>query len=80
MNECPNIYDWDDDDEHADAGMRLRKHLHDAEWLLNHEDMRDPENQEVIRKEITYLEDQLVPWSASRARRTDFRRRGVIPK
>jgi hypothetical protein len=80
MTEYPNIYDWDDDVEHAEAGERLKKHLRDAEWLLKHPDMRDPENQNVIKKEITDLENNLNLWSASRRRRADFQRRRLIPK
>lgn len=80
MSEYPNIYDFDNDQEHAEAGDRLKRHVRDAEWLLKHRDMQEPEHQEVIRREIKDLERQLEHWAASRRRRKDFQRTGLIPK
>ena len=79
MNNWPNAYDWDTDEEHRDAGERLKRHLGDAERIKGDPTLQGREDQEIIAKEITDLKRQLEVWAASRKRRADFQRRRLLP-
>lgn len=75
----PNLYDWDTDEEHAREGDRLKRYRKTAEGLLSDPTLQDPADQAAITRAIEETEAQLRHWTASRRRRAEFQRRGLIP-
>ncbi len=79
MNEgWPNVYDLDTDQEHTEAGDRLKRWRGVVESFLGHPDLQAPEDQDAMRREMAGTDRQLEMWAASRTRRRDFLRRGMI--
>jgi hypothetical protein len=78
-NPLPNIYDWDGTEEHQREGDRLKRHRAAATRLLDDGNLQGTDDQAAIRREIANTEQQLRHWAASRRRRAEFQRRGLIP-
>jgi hypothetical protein len=74
----PGFYDLNDDKEHAELGDRLKHWRGVAESYLAHPDLQAQADQDAVRREIAETDKQLELWAASRARRAEFVRRGII--
>lgn len=78
-SDYPNPYDWDTDEEHRDAGDRLKRHRREAESIKSDPTLQDPENQAAIRRALDDFDQQLEHWRASRRRRLQFQRLRMLP-
>lgn len=80
MDDWPNPFDWDTDEENREAVERLKRHLRQAEDLKkNDPTLQSAIDQEVIQKAISDMESQLEAMIASRRRRRDFQRQKLLP-
>jgi len=75
LADVPNIYDLETEAEHAATGERLKRRRDDAEALLALPAFKKAAA--VI--ELAEAEREIKLWTASRRRRADFQRRGIIP-
>jgi hypothetical protein len=79
VDDWPNAYDWDTDEEHREAGDRLKRHQRAAESIKDDPTLQSPADQQAIKRAIEDTEHQLKLWAMSRARRRDFQRRKMLP-
>ena len=79
MDDWPNVYDWDTDDEQRQAVDRIKRHRADAQGIKGDPTLQDPADQAAIQRAIDDMDRQIELLLASRGRRRDFQRRRLIP-
>ncbi len=79
MNDWPNAYDWDTDEENRGAIDRATRHRADAERIKADPTLQDPLDQAAIDYAIKEFDGQIQERHESRPHRVEFMRRGLIP-
>jgi hypothetical protein len=80
MDDFPNAYDWDTDEESREALERLKRHRRQAKDLKEGDaTLQSPADQAAIQDAIDDLDRVIAAMVASRGRRRDFQRRRLLP-